>query len=677
MAASNESDVRIEIKLNNAVKDELYISHGCSVHESTMISGKRYVYKGSIKTEHINGNTCLLTVNFIEKTTNELGQVCCRIKGNVPFRIVKLAARIGTGNVFKFDDVPVTNHCLDDEEYENSFLKDQKLKIIDKISGEMTITQYFSISDGMMKRNFVTNDDINSQYVMPWRTSQIERLAPGGYLIPDIHNYHVPSFRFVSGTSLPFSYALHWRNRYFEGFENDATKCRQFVDIIYGLLESAVYFHPEFRDVSDFVERCTKMIAENISDYHQLPILDCIVNVLNLKTASEPYITDQVHMSKINRKVNVDQLSNVCEIKGCDCEDGAKYACELKRLICESDWSSIASTLSGDHRVSMLINTVVKILQMTKCFFSVMYCVSKQAICHVVAVLIDNMTADRLVSMHGLGVMPISILQTIKTLFVETTAYSSPFQAPYLSDRHRKSIKQQKRIENCVQSSMHSKTTETYTSQENTDDMISPFYRIFVNMITTEYPGDVLDFLPLSRGGIVGFTLNDIHNASSEIRLVPRMKASPSLHISMIDLIHNQLPSYLIVPRDLDVIYDIYGHSAIGSINSEINRCVNQSSTLKSKYVQSSTSHHYVRVNVYTIDLVVRKSSAITELMAKVENTIINYPFLKQFTYRIRQIYAQSTQTIVLNFFFYYDSKSHEVETLCERTKHTQVGRFN
>jgi hypothetical protein len=676
MAASSEKNIHIEIKLNNAVKDELYISHGCTTHESTTIMGKKYVYKGAVNVEDVNGNTCLLTINFIEKTTNELGQICCRIKGNVVFRIVKLISRIGIGNTFTFEDVPVTNHCLDDEEYENAFLKDQRMKVIDKISGDLLFVDYFTVDDRMMKKAFVKNDIIESQYILPWRTTQIEALAPGGYLIPEISSYHVTTFRFVSGTALPFSYALYWQNRYFRDFEYNATRCGQFVDIIYGLLESSIRFHPEFSGVDDFVSRFSQMISEDKINHKHLLILDIIINMLNLKTASEPYITDEVHISKINRKVNVDQLSNVCEIKGCDCEDGAKYAYELKRLICESNWPQISKTLNGDVRVTKLMGTVVTVLNMTKCFFSVMYCVSKRPICHVVAVLVDNITADKLVGMQSSSVMPIGLLRSIKTLFVETTAYSSPFQSPYISDAYKKRTIKQRRIENCVSSSMHFKSTETYSSPEISDKTISPFYRIFVNMITTEYPG-VTDFLPISRGNVVGFTLDDLHSESRDVRLVPRIKTSPALHSAMVELIENQLPSYIITPRDLDIIYDMYGRNAVGLIRSEVDKCISEHSNLKSKYIQSSTSHHYVRVNVYTVDIVARKSVGVTELMSKVENTLINYPFLNHFTYRIDQIYKNSVQTIVFNIFFYYDSKSQEVNTMCERSKHAQEGRFN
>lgn len=676
MAAFGEKNIQIELKLTSAIKDELYISHGCTTHESTTIMGKKYVYKGAVDVDSVNGNTCLLTINFVEKTTNELGQICCRIKGNVVFRIVKLLERIGVGNTFTFEDVPVTNHCLDDEEYENAFLKDQKMKVINKISGELIAVNYFTIGDRMSKKAYVKNDVIDSQYILPWRTTQIELLAPGGYLIPEISSYHVPVFRFVSGTALPFSYSLFWQNRYFKDFEDDHAKCDQFVGVIYGLLKSSVYFHPEFKNVDDFVTKCVDMISKDKNDHMQLQILDVIVNMLNLKTSSEPYITDQVDVSKIHRKVNVDQLSNVCEIKGCDCEDGAKYAYELKRLICESNWDRISRSLNGDRRVNDLINTVVTILSMTKCFFSVMYCVSKKPICHVVSVLIDNDTADKLTGMRSASSRPIRLLGSLKALFVETTAYSSPFQSPYLSKDHQMSVIKQRRIENCVSSSMHFKTTETYSSPEISSTTISSFYRIFVNMITTEYPG-VVDFLPISKKNVVGFTLDDLHNRLKDIKLVPRIKTSPALHGAMIELIDNQLPSYLIVPRDLDIVYDMYGRNATGMIKNEIDRCISENGTLRSKFVVSSDSNNYVRVNVYTVDLVVKRSVAVTELMSRVENTLINYPFLDKFTYRIDQIYTNSVQTIVLNIFFYYDSTSEKVYTLCERSKNMQEGRFN
>ncbi len=665
-------NVIIDIKLNRSIDDEIYVTHGCSIYETTILNGKSVTYKGFIRNENVNGNICLLTLNLVEQTTNELGQVCCRIKGCAVFKVVKLFGKVGINAPYKFTELLVTNHCLDDEVIEYAFLRDSKMKAIDRLSGEITFKQY-DVTD--IPREFATNDQIYNQYIVPWETTSIEKLAPCGYSIPEIAGYHVQKFRFVSGTALPFSYALFWTDRYFDRFEDDNVKCSQFVSLLYQLLVASVTFHPEFSGVDDFVGKCKAMLSSDTIDHVNLPIIDVAINILNTKTSSEPYITDEVNMSKLKRKVNVDQMSNICEICGCDCEDGAKYAYELKRLICKSDWKKILGTLSGDVKARIIYDTVFRLLNMTTAFFSVMFCVADSDLCHVVTVLVDNDTTNALVGSDVSVPKPIPLIGALKVLFVETTAYTSPFQSPYLTDAHKNRSKKQRHIENCISSSMKSTTVDTYASRETSNESISPFYRIFLNMITTEIGGPI-DYLPIKAPGYVGFTLDDIHNNLRDLKLVPRIRPEPALHASMLDLINNQLPSYLIIPRDLEALYDIYGQKTVEMIEKEVSMCVKRNKTLKARYTPTKAVSNYVRVNIYTIDVVMKRHVTITEIMAKVEQTLTLYPFLVGFDYRIKQIYDLSTQTVVFNIFFYYDTKSHKIYITCERERHTQLGRF-
>jgi hypothetical protein len=546
------------------------------------------------------------------------------------------------------------------------------MKVIDFISGSLTIKRYGLALHGS-QNVMITNDQVEYGYIDPWKKSAIKSLAPGGYSTPAIRRYHIERFRIVSGAVVPFSYALFWKNRFFEGFENDPYRCRLFVDLVYGLLAASVRLHPEFSSMENFVEITTKILSSGDVCFKCLASFDTMLNVLNLKASSEPYVADQVRLGR-GRRVDVDQLSNICEISGCDCEDGAKYAYELKRLICESNWSMIDATLNGDVHVSYIRQTLVPFFSMTTAFFCVMYCITHTDICHIVTVLIDNDSADALVGRRSSKPRPIPIIKQIRMMFLETTAYSSPFQMPYLSKEHEKHVSKQKHIENCVSSRMKTPSIDVTASMDTNNDRISPFYKIFVNMMTIEY-GSIVDYLPV-KNGQVGFTLDDIYHRFENIRLLSRMHISDEFHSAMIEVIDNQLPSYIVTPRDAESLYDMYGQNATSNVKNQIDACINVNATLKGKHTPGKVSQHYIRVNVYTIDVISHDHMSITEIMSKVAQVLVNYPFIVSFDYRLERPYSTSFQTIIFNIFFYYDTKSQKIYTLCERDHHKQTGRF-
>ena len=217
-----------------------------------LIGDHTYLFRAEFdRNVTFNENLCLLSINLTEKIKNENGQICSRNVGDVSFKIVELYKKHGKKN-FEFEKAPIYNHCLDDEIHTITALKDPKVRRIGYISGNITI----NILNAKITKSRVPKDinaTILDNCIRPWYDN-LEKLAPNGPVIKEIYDYHVPIFRFLSGSMVPFSYSLLWKNRYYDnGFEQDPVKCQSFVKVIHDLLKSSVFFHPEFKDTSDFI----------------------------------------------------------------------------------------------------------------------------------------------------------------------------------------------------------------------------------------------------------------------------------------------------------------------------------------------------------------------------------------------------------------------------------------
>jgi len=646
-----------------------------------------------------NENLCYLTINVTEKTTNKEGQICSRNAGDVSFKIVELYKTHGKKN-FTFEKTPIYNHCLDDEVYTIHALKDPKIRRIGYVSGNISI----NILNAKMSKTKVPSDinaTILDNFIQPWY-NHLETLAPNGPVIQEIHDYHVPIFRFLSGSMVPFSYSLLWKNRFYDNnFEQDPVKCGMFVLIIQNLLDSSVFFHPEFRDTHDFIEKCTQYVKSDSMDPKYLSCIDVIVNMLNIKTASEPYIADIVDVPALKRPIQVDQMSNVNNIYGCDCEDGCKYACELKRLICDSNWNLIIKTMGNDHSVIELRDTVVRVLRMMCAFMTVMYCKSDSEICHVVMVLVDWKTTKTLLNIDQstkvtrYEEIPSRRLTQCKMLFAETTAYSSPFQFPlaneteineqkkmyYVGHKISQKFKEEEHIAHSVE--MYEVNPVYKTSGD-----ISSFYKYFTHFMTWElmniFP-NTLDFLPVKSDGHYGFSLNDFAYHMDQTHLVSRMTADKELFKLMNSLILSQQPSYDIVPvDDIHYMQDIFTDESTEMIAKTFEHVITstKSSSLISKYQKKykKDAYYYARMNIYAIDLLTSTddNKIYREIVIKIEEILNRYQFIESYDFRIKKVYSYSKQTIVVNIFFYYKHQNVELkEYLKEYTPQTgrQRGR--
>lgn len=659
-----------EVTVEKPLKDIAFHIFSGYTSEITLesIGNSTYIFKGYFDRSVIwNEDLSLLSINLTEKTRNELGQICSRNIGDVSFDIVKLHKKHGKNN-FPFDKLPIYNHTLDDEIYEIEELKDQKTRIIGYVSGNMTIN-FFNASVRKNKLARDTNKLVMSKFILPWY-DKLKLSAPGGPIVQEINDYHVPVFRLLSGSMLPFSYCLLWKNRYYnEGFEYDPIKCESFVQIIKNLLDASVYFHPEFRDTNDFINRCTQFIKSDSMDAEHKSCIDVIVNMLNLKTASEPYISDEVYVPGLRKKISVDQMSNVNDIYGCDCEDGCKYACELKRLICDSNWTQIFKTMGNDRRIIEIRDTVVRILRMTCAFMSVMYC--RNGICHVVMTLVDWMTTKNLIGIEPSTPVskyeerPLRRIISERILFVETTAYSSPFQLKAVDEEEEDERKKMYYAGFPISKKMEQITHSTEVYEVNpvydTSSQISSFYRYFTNMMTWElmnvFP-NLLDFLP-TKGPHWGFSLNDLAYNMEELRLVPRMQADNTIFKLMNEVILSQLPSYDIFPSDGLAPYmtKLFDDQSSQTIERKFQKLIKQSPILQDKFKESHKKQtaDYVRMNVYTIDLLdPSKTTTYHDILHGVEEILTEMEYIHSYQIRARRVYSYSKQTIVVNVFFYY-----------------------
>lgn len=695
-----------ELALDRGKTNDLNINIFCGYtteNNTKKVSDKVYLYEG----QFINGclideDLCLLSINIIEKTKNELGQICFRNMGNISFKLIELYKTNGINTRINFDKTPIFNHCVDDEIYLISELKDKRKRIIGEISGSLMISRFDNDKITSNDRKLDYNAIVMKNYINPWYDN-LTKLAPKGPVTDEISDYHVPIFRLLSGSILPFSYSLLWKNRYFsDGFENDPNKCAKFVEIISNLVDASVAFHPEFGDQNNnyFYRKCNDFINNNSTDQMAYSCIDVIINILNIKTASEPYVSDELYLTGLKKKISVDQMSNPNDIYGCDCEDGAKYAYELKRLICNSNWPLILQTMNNSQIVKNIMNTIVPVLRMLCSFFSVMYC--NNGICHVVLCLIDWNTTAKLCNIRSKIVNNQKILRILtdhKILFVETTAYSSPFQTKIPDEILEKERKKKFNMSNIVSSEIASpdmSSLEVYSVNPyfKNSPWVSTFYKYFTNMMTTElldfYP-NCLDFLPITDGTHYGFSLNDFVSRSEAVQLIPRIKPDLKDFNMMNEIILAQLPSYDIYPNDQIIIIDnsMFSSSFEDIFTEKMGQLFRKSDIIKSKYYRYDDSlinnMNYVRMNIYTIDLMkeIDNSRFLVNILSKIEDLLRKYPIFYCFRIIQQQIYSYSKQTIVVNVFFYYmnDEKIDLVGTKKKKTneftpkRYRQIGR--
>lgn len=650
MAASSGT-IRIEIELDGLDSNhELKAFHGYAVNEHSSItySGKTATIKYSSRIENvsgINGKTSLFGIYVLERTVSDRGLPCIRIQGNIHFKAHELLDRKQTKhNHFRKH---IKNHVLDDEIKSNYVLAKRENRILGHLEGTIHIIEYPQFKSGFS----IPRKEVHELCIHPWYQSI--KTHTTGFVHPVIENYHVPWMRFLTGPIIPFSTSMFWRNREFVNFESDPSKCSLFVGLIYGLLHNAVDLYPEFSSVDAFFHECKEFIAKDDFSKIGLSCLNVIMDIFILKAISEPYVTDRVSLERSKQQIHVDQYSGLCHIYGSDCEDGQKYAHELNRLISNSDWNRIISSLNNDSHAINILATVVKILRMTYNFCTTMYCGSD--ICHSVNVLIDCTTVkewlgvDPGTRIKGNEEIPLKRIRQIKTFFIESTRYSSPFQNPFIDDDHhptdddhdrRVKMDFQGRVEQELDrvSEMDAFDNSVLPDGHN----ISSFYKFWTNLMTLDllslYPG-VLDFLPITQGNLFGISLNDVHFNPRFVSIAPRIRFS-DIQLNYFDeVVNGHHPNYDLIPNRFALFEKMF------SGVSQIHKLMPSTKRFK--------SFNYIKINVYIIGVlkdIKTETSHINSVISKImsrESKFIG------FDYRIRQLY-NSPQSYVFILYLQY-----------------------
>ena len=652
MAASSRN-VRIELEIDEIPPNhELKVFHGHAVNESSSISysGRtaKVSYSGYLENaDTINAKMCIFGIYLLERATNEKGLPCMRIQGNIHFEMKELIRKQEKGESHFRKEVK--NHVLDDEIKENFVLQKKEARVLAVLEGDIQIIDY---PQNRLHGYRMSNADVYKECIVPWYEAMNTHTS--GPINPVIKDYNVPWMRFVTGPMIPFSASMFWRNRYYDNFERDPSKCANFVGLIYGLLNCAVDLYPEFSNIEEFFHECKSYIERDDFSKIGLSCINVIMDIFILKSVSEPYVTDRVSLRKSGQQIHVDQFSALCHIYGSDCEDGQKYAYELNKLISNSDWNLIISTLNNDSNAVNINATVVKILRMTVNFCTTMFCGSD--ICHSINVLVDTNTVKSWLGMdahHNIKAneeTPLKRIKEIKTFFIESTRYSVPFQNRFSDDDHhgrgddhdrRVKIQFQTELENEFDRVSEVDVAD-YSGVPNASGNISEFYRYFTALATEDLqsinPG-VYDYLPISHGNLFGISLNDIHFHPDIVSIKPRIRFS-NYQISYFDeSVNGHHPNYDLEPARFRSMTDLFSRV------SQIDRLMPARKRIK--------SFNYVKINVFIVGIlrdVKQECEYLKNIISKIRS---RQPQFTGFDYKIRQLY-NSPQSYIFVLYLYY-----------------------
>lgn len=155
-------------------------------------------------------------------------------------------------------------------------------------------------------------------------------------LVPKINAYHVPFYASFDGVTLPASAYMRWR----PSTAKNAVDYR-IAQIRYSI-ETAVKCFPEIKSTDEFVKLLTQLTASDDENY--LRALDfkhaCAIRaameVLTQYCTSCPYIDDfsfAYNGDRSRRRMETDLICPPAITSGTDCEDGAKMASEIKRIV--------------------------------------------------------------------------------------------------------------------------------------------------------------------------------------------------------------------------------------------------------------------------------------------------------------------------------------------------------
>lgn len=237
------------------------------------------------------------------------------------------------------------------------------------------------------------SDRIFEDYIKPYYDMCVGDKALISPTVHKLYECHVPYFIALTGVVLPASAYLHW-HQHDLGERRVMQQLRHSVNTAlqcYPELESTEHYLSLLRQLTSLSAYPTQLSSDQEAALH------ASVEVLTQLCVAAPYIEDFAFARDRSgrvRRVADDMYCPASITEGTDCEDGAKMACEIKRVIERN-----ASRMGEFDALARLYSFFAE-------FVAVTYCADEepqqteryQGLCHIVCMMIPKPAAQHMVS---------------------------------------------------------------------------------------------------------------------------------------------------------------------------------------------------------------------------------------------------------------------------------------
>jgi hypothetical protein len=586
---------------------------------------------------------------------NEDNRICVTQIGTFYVRLSDVVGGAGTSNI----SAPVYNYSLLDtlggDDSEISYRQGSISFSVDTVS-DAGIRLHRQTNVG--GRGYQFNEQIVLRY-----TKQFYDVCVGDtrqYTVSQskLTAYHVPNFVTYSGVQLPASASLMWRPI--------VRNWRQMDEAIRSAAHVAVACYPEMFGFNRYLALLEEMTSareplHKLSAQH-VAALRASFEILTQLSTAQPYLEDFAFgrdRSGRWRKVGDDQYCPATETDGIDCEDGAQYACQLKKLI---------------EKRAGAIPSLSRLYSYFSHYISIMYCADEnpeqserdQGLCHVACILVPKNASVALVSDQSARSrrdFPRELASAshwtrrVGLIVPETTAITDCRVYPS-GERDEQSRRETESARNVVLDFVSSDAgtymnRDTFVSKRRgglakyvSGYCASGFYQWITNLWTDEC-ASAIDLLPIySKSGTWAVRVRDfsaqilrVQGACSEdmmqryygaetlsrvdsnpIRLVPRVRLSSEMRTLFSDVLTAHVPAYKLLP-------DQISSRKLGTVKSELIDAARAQKSLSSAMHAPITDRaSYVRLDLYSTDFYSPSTSSgsrrANQLMYKIDKLI-------------------------------------------------------
>lgn len=334
------------------------------------------------------------------KVVNCTGVTCDIMAGAFSQPLAHVLERLHNDNNKSTFTLPIVNYALKDE------LKRQngpESAVYGSTQGSIMLTVSRSGSSDAVPSYFPLqytpaqhSERIFNNYIVKYYDTCFKPPRPS---VPKLRDYHVPSFSTYTGVDVPASAYLQWRHN-----DADAARLQKTMSHIVHSVSAAVASNPLLVDERHYVELVGDLTRTRgyptSLDLEHTAALQTTVEVLTQLSTSAPYVADFGFARSRGgggngyERADDDLYCPVADTEGTDCEDGAKLACELKRLIQEH-----GNMMGRYGALSTLLGYFAH-------FVAISYCADPdpdqttrdKGLCHVVCILIPKPAAAKLTS---------------------------------------------------------------------------------------------------------------------------------------------------------------------------------------------------------------------------------------------------------------------------------------